>query len=272
MENQIKRYPVQHPLLREYVSFFWELHINQAQLNHKLVPQRNINMRFNLSDTSHRICRDNDESLLEDVYFPGLQSQFTNSYLKIDGEVDVIGVCFKPDGLYPFVKIPVSEFKNQILGAGEVGFINADRIFNRLKETAGTTNRLSILEYELLSILQNSNKIPEKFRLLFNALKQESSIKLAEFCKQENIGLRQLERMYLKYVGLSASTYTTLNRFHITLNQLLKSGYTRLSDLAYDNEYFDQMHFIREFKRFTGNTPGKFIKQNNSILQIGKLN
>ena len=84
-------------------------------------------------------------------------------------------------------------------------------------------------------------------------------------------GLRSLERMYNKYVGVPANTYGTLNRFHVSMNRLLYSDYDKLSDLAFDNGYFDQMHFIRYFKRFAGNTPGNFVKQNDSILQIGKI-
>ncbi len=271
MQNPIKRYEVQHPILKNYIRFFWELRMDHAQLNHKLIPQRNINMRFNLSDTPHYVCRDGRENLLEDVYFPGLQNQFTNVHLKLNGNVNVIGVCFKPDGVYPFLKIPVSEFKNQILGAEEIGFKVARKINDRLKEADDITSKLKVLENELILLLDSSCLLPANFRLIFNALKQENSIQITDFCKQHNISLRQLERMYAKYVGLSASSYNTLNRFHNSVNQLLNSGYSKLSDLAYDNEYFDQMHFIKEFKRFTGNTPKTFVNQNNSILQIGKL-
>jgi AraC-like DNA-binding protein len=76
--------------------------------------------------------------------------------------------------------------------------------------------------------------------------------------------------MFNKYVGVTASTFGTLNRFHGTLNQLLYSDFSKLSDLAYDNGYFDQMHFIKDFKRFAGDTPRRFVSRKNSILQIGK--
>lgn len=271
MQNKIKRYPVEHPLLRDYIYFFWELRIEHIQLNHKIIPQRNINMRLNLSNTAHYICRDGDINLLDDIYFPGLQNQFTNSYLKINGEVDVIGICFKPDGLYPFLKTPVSEFKNQILGTMEIGLEALKEISSRLKETSDIKNRLEILEHHLLQLVINSFQIPKNFRSIFTTLKQNPHYKLTTFCEQENLNLRKLERMFLKYVGLSAKTYTNLNRFHNSLNQLLDSKFSKLSDLAYDNEYFDQMHFIREFKRFTGISPGKFANRNNTILQIGDL-
>jgi len=272
MQNEIKRYPVQHPLLKNYIKFFWELHIENTQLNHKIIPQRNINLRINLNENPHYVCSNDKEHLLEGVYFSGLQDCFKNSHLKLRGKVDMLGVCFFPEGFYPFIKIPVSEFKNQLLGASEVGFTLVEKIGEQLKEAPDVTSRLVILENELTLLLINGIQTPENFRKIFNALKQSNnSQQIAEFSEQNNIGVRSLERMYNKYVGISANTYSTLNRFHKSLNQLLCNDYSKLSDLAFDNGYFDQMHFIKDFKRYAGNTPKNFIRQNNSILQIGKL-
>jgi AraC-like DNA-binding protein len=272
MQNDIKRYPVQHPLLKNYIKFFWELQIQNTNLNHNIIPQRNINLRINLNETPHYVSSNGKDHLLEDIYFSGLQDHFKNAHLKLDGKVDVLGVCFYPEGFYPFFKIPVSEFKNQFLGASEVGFKLAVKISEQLKEAPDIASRLFILENELAMILANGNQTPENFRKIFNELcKNENSQQLSGFCNRNNIGLRKLERMYNKYIGVSAKTYGTLNRFHKSVNQILKTDYSKLSDLAYENGYFDQMHFIKEFKRFAGNTPKNFVNQNNSILQIGKL-
>src|SRR5690606_8940524 len=120
--------------------------IDHAQLNHKIIPQRNINLRLNLSETSHFVNINNSEYSLEDVYFLGLHDHFGNVNLKINGKVDVLGSCFYPDGFYPFLKIPVSEFKNQLLGAEEVGFKAAVSINEQLKLTTDIGLRLNILE------------------------------------------------------------------------------------------------------------------------------
>jgi AraC-like DNA-binding protein len=272
MQTEIKRYPVRHPLLKNYIRFFWELQIDNAQLNHKIIPQRNINLRFNLSETPQYANTDGKEHLLEDIFFSGLQDNFRNTHLKMNGKVHMLGICFFPDGFYPFFKIPVSEFKNQLVGACEAGFKLAKVISEKLREADRVESRLTILENELLILLVNSEQTPEKFRQIFNALKQsDSTLQISEFCRRNNIGIRNLERMYNKYVGVSANTYATLNRFHKSLNQLLYNDYSRLSDVAYDNGYFDQMHFIKDFRRFAGDTPKSFVHQNNSILQIGKL-
>jgi hypothetical protein len=102
MQNEIRRFPVRHPLLKKYIKFFWELHVENQQLNHKIIPQRNINLRFNLNETPQYVCSDGKENLLEDVYFSGLQDHFRNTYLKLNGKVGVLGVCFFPEGFYPF--------------------------------------------------------------------------------------------------------------------------------------------------------------------------
>jgi AraC-like DNA-binding protein len=272
MINDIVKYPVQHPLLRQYIKFFWELHIDHAQLDHKIIPQRNINLRFNLSETPHCVSINDKKQQLENVYFLGLHDHYRNTNLIINGKVDVLGICFFPDGFYPFLKIPLSEYKNQLLGADEVGFKLAGNISERIKETHDVATRLNILENELVLLLNNYIQIPENFRRLFKSLRYvDSSIRFNEFCKQHNISIRKLERMFNKYIGISANTYSTLNRFHNSVYQILYNDYSKLSDLAYDNGYFDQMHFNKEFKRFTGNTPKNFIQQNNSILQIGKI-
>jgi len=242
------------------------------QLNHKLIPQRNINLRFNLSGTPQYLYLDDKKHLLENVYFSGLQDHYMNAHLRLDGKVDMLGICFFPEGFYPFMKTPVSEFKNQLLGADEVGFKSAVTINEKLLYADDVYSRLRILENELLMLLNNGCVTPENFRRLFKDLNRyDNSIQLSEFCSQHNFGMRKLERLFYKYVGMSARKYVTLNRFQNSLNQLLCYNYSKLSDIAFSNGYFDQTHFIKEFKYFTGNTPKNFDNQNNSILQIAIL-
>lgn len=272
MQHAIKRYPVRHPLLKNYVKFFWEIDIEQIQLFHKLIPQRNINLRFNLSDTPHFITLNGKEQLLDDVFFSGLQDHFINAHIKLHGRVHILGVCFLPEGFFPFLKIPVSEFKNQMVGTREVGFKLATTIREKLMEAPNIAERLNILEDELAKLFCSNCGTSESFRQVFNALKNvDSPLLLSEFCQQNSIGMRTLERMYNKHVGISAKSFITLNRFQNSLNQILRSDYSKLSDVAFDNGYFDQMHFIKDFKRFAGNTPKGFVTQSNSILQIGKF-
>lgn len=268
MHHQIIKYPVKHPLLQKYIKFFWTFEVEHLQMNHAIIPQRNINLRFNLSDTPHYLSVNNKLQTLEKVYFSGLHNQFGNSFLTLSGNVNTFGICFYPQGFYPFVKIPISEFKNQMLGTSEFGCKVFNTIYQNLVSVDNIQSRLEIAEQVLLKLIIANNTMPDNFCKLFNNIDSNNISNLGE---KYGIGSRTLERMFNKYVGVSANTYFTLNRFHSSINRILQSDFSKLSDLAYDNGYFDQMHFIKDFKRFTGNTPKNFINQNNSILQIAKL-
>ena len=270
MNATFYKYLVRHPLLRGYIKFFWELTIDKAELNHKIIPQRNINLRFNLNDTPHYAVINGKESKLEEVNFSGLQDKYMNASLKMNGQVHVFGICFYPEGLFPFFNIPVSEFKNQIWGAKQIGVRLMNEICELLKEAHDIRTRLNIIETEFAKLLVNGNVPPANFRQIFKAFHDNPNpAQISRLCNKNNLTIRSLERMFNKYVGVSASTYYTLNRFHVSTNQLLYTDFRKFSDLAFDNGYFDQMHFIRDFKRFTGNTPKNFVSQQNSILQIG---
>ncbi|MGE5496966.1 MAG: DUF6597 domain-containing transcriptional factor, partial [Syntrophothermus sp.] len=243
-------------MLKKYIKFFWELHIDYMHLDHRIITQRNINIRFNLNETPQYLTLNGKSNLLENVFFSGIQNRYMDAHIRLNGRVDMLGICFFSYGFYPFLNIPVSEFTNQFLGADEVGFKPARTISERLKGAADVSSRLDLLENELVLLLYKSKETPESFIQLFDTIKQSSTSRhIYESCKRNNICVRTLERMYNKYVGVSAMTFLTLSRFQSGLYKLINNDYSKLSDIAYGSGYFDQMHFIKEFKRFAGNTP-----------------
>ncbi len=273
VENQIKKYQVQSILLRRYIKFFWKIRSENITLQHNIITTRNINVRINLSETQHYLYQNGKKNDLENIFFSGLQDNHLAQKLIVDGDVHMIGICFYPEGFYPFSQTPVSEYKNQLLGAVEAGLKISDSVLERIKEAADTKLQLSILESELLSMLNSRLSDFDNFQTIFNSLKQNSfSQPLNVFCEQNNINQRQLERQFNKYIGVSAKTFALINRFQNGINQLLyKKDYTKISDIAYENGYFDQMHYNRDFKRFTGNTPKAFVQSKKSLLQIAKF-
>ena len=130
----IKRYQVQHPLLKRYIKFIWEIQDDNVCINRKIIPLRNIDLRFNLGDASFYISENNKNHLLGKVFFSGLSDQFKDASMKITGKVHLLGVCFHPEGFYPFSRIPASEFKNHILDASEAGLCLFKSIHNKLMD------------------------------------------------------------------------------------------------------------------------------------------
>jgi AraC-like DNA-binding protein len=78
---------------------------------------------------------------------------------------------------------------------------------------------------------------------------------------------RTLERRFKQSIGISAKLFSRICRFQESLNQLRKNKYDKLSDIAYENGYADQSHFIRSFKEFTGVSPFDYRKQLKEVAE-----
>ena len=71
---------------------------------------------------------------------------------------------------------------------------------------------------------------------------------------------RTFQRIFKKYVGVTASQYRRICQFHISFAQVRSGDFDKLSDVAYDNGFADQSHFIRSFKEFTQVTPNDYLR------------
>jgi methylphosphotriester-DNA--protein-cysteine methyltransferase len=77
---------------------------------------------------------------------------------------------------------------------------------------------------------------------------------------------RQLERKFLKQVGLSPKQLGKVIRLQTALKMLLNRQAESLTAIAYESEYYDQAHFIKDFKEFTGTNPKDFLADEKMIL------
>lgn len=97
-------------------------------------------------------------------------------------------------------------------------------------------------------------------------LKQEDFFeKITSVASRYGITSRYLQKLFLKHTGLTPKLYTKINRFQNTL-VLVSKREDSLTSIAYECNYFDQAHFIREFKSFTGLTPSEFLPDNSSAI------
>lgn len=105
--------------------------------------------------------------------------------------------------------------------------------------------------------------LKNSIQLILNA---KAQITVKALCEKLHLTPRTFERRFSKEVGISAKDFIQITKFQLSFERLSVKDYTYLSDIAYENGFADQSHFIRVFKAFTGATPSAFEKKNTPKL------
>ena len=104
-------------------------------------------------------------------------------------------------------------------------------------------------------------------KLLHHTKGQYRIAQLADYCQ---VSVRQLERGFRQVIGTSPKVFARTLRFQDAQRNLMFDPNTNLTRLANDCGYFDQAHFIKDFKAFTGKTPTEYAQQMRKMQKILK--
>jgi AraC-like DNA-binding protein len=199
------------------------------------------------------------------IFFRGLTKK--HILMKQQGAVLTIGASFFPAGFYPFFRIPISEFRNETFGLDTIWKHVANEIEAKLIDTDTISRKIELLEDFFLDQLnQNAFLSLDAYKLLTHF--SLSNMSINNFCHRNGVHPRTLERLFNKYIGTTPKIFSRLSRFQIILNNLINRQENNLTTLAYEFDFFDQSHFIKDFESFTGSSPSKFLKEKQAIKQI----
>lgn len=184
------------------------------------------------------------------------------------GRNTMLGIRFLPHGAACFLKESIEQFNNQVVDFRDLSGNSASILHATLLETAAWDKRIALIEEFLWKKLSLSERRYSKMSVVsdvMHELKQEDFFENIEtVASRYGITSRYLQKLFLQYTGLTPKLYSKINRFQNSLRRVTKKD-TPLTSIAYDCGYFDQSHFIREFKSFTGFTPSVYLPENSPI-------
>ncbi len=236
------------PQLKPYIESYMHIAGDVAIPAKSILPRPGTSLSFDFSGKYF-----NDDTLLKTAV-----SGFHEQPYRIrstNDRTDCVVIKFTPFGLSRFTTMPVHELTNQVLDAENI-FGRAVHAFTQ--QLAEAPNRIPLLERFLLSYFQTPDNIDTAIFKMASAIASKEDFSLPALLQDIPLSMRQTERRFKQLVGVDLQTYIRVCRFNKAKSFLLQQTPARLTDVAYQANYFDQAHFSNEFKRLTGVRPGKY--------------
>lgn len=255
--------------LRTLIKCYWTLEspAEETPEIQTIVPDGCIEMIFHYGDL-YRQYTENRNSIIQPKCF--VIGQLTRP-LEIEptGKTGIFSVRFHPNGFFPFATIPVREMENTAVSLEKIFGKKGRAIEEKILNANSTFERIKLIESFLLNQLRDIKTVDRIVKSTVETiLTANGQLKVDELSKLTNINRRQLVRRFYSTIGLSPKQLSKTIRLQATLKILLNKQFTSLTSLAYESGYYDQAHFIKDFKEFTGFTPKEFYRNNLKMSSL----
>lgn len=200
----------------------------------------------------------------------GVQKLEKLHYIKTLGKVENFIINFKPGGFIKTFNIPACKVQNKVV---DLIKLIKPRFYNELKQLEklpSLNNKVSKL-LEILSVMINESPVHTKMIAKDAAekiMKYKGNVLLKEICEKSKICNRTLQRAFLSDVGTTPKEFLRITRFNNVLTHMLENNFENWHQIINDYGYYDQAHFIHDFKSVTGYSPNEFMFNGGKEIPI----
>lgn len=257
-----------HSDLESLVSCYWTLEVpseSDAQ-RQRIIPDGTIEMAFILGDDIKRYTSGDDFIIQPRAMVLG--QTIEPFYIEPTGHVNTFAIRFYPYGFANFVSMPIKNLANKETPIELLfGAKTSNELKQKIIEATNSSERIEIIEKFLLDKLNKKTTIDNIVKTTIDALlATNGSVSISTILKEDLSKRRQLERNFKKQIGVSPKQLGKVIRLQTALKMLLNKKTENLTNIAYETAYFDQAHFIKDFKEFTGINPKEFLGNENMAL------
>lgn len=247
------------PALAAFIKCFWSLKAPAVPNPEKqrIVPDGCMELIFHCGDLYQQYMP-GGHRILQPVSF--VFGQIT-APLEISptGKSDILAARFHPDGFEPFTSVPVSEMENKAVALKDLFGEEGHQLEVQVLAAMDHLDRIQLIEQFFIRKLRSPETLERLIRSGIELMhKFNGQVSVNSLAGLLNINRRQLERKFSTTIGISPKQLSKIIRLQSAIKMLEQKQFTNLTSLAYANGYFDQAHFIKDFKELTGMSPKKF--------------
>ena len=180
----------------------------------------------------------------------------------VDKQTTIIAYFFKPFSLAAIFNVPVAGLMESPLDLSQWHPHKSNALRAQLIYAESTSRKVEVLDHLLIHQITGNRIACEMIQYATNQIICNSGTEiLSAILKTLNIKERTFQRMFKKYVGVSATQFRRICQFQQSFAQLRAEKFDKTSDVAFDNGFADQSHFIRSFREFAATTPSDYLRK-----------
>jgi len=257
------------PPLSEFVALLWLYEgYQQPHKKERLLPDGSMELVINLNEDLTRVYDPRDTEKFQrrrGSVVVGAHSEFF--VIDTAEQFSVAGVHFKPGGAFPFFDLPVSELHNMLVSLEDLWGGLAGRLRERLLEAATPQSLLRVLEQTLLAqAAERLERHPAVAFALHEFHGAPHTRTIAEVTGQIGLSAKRFIQVFSGEVGLTPKLFCRVRRFQRVLRRIGAGRPVEWAAVAADCGYFDQAHFIHDFRAFSGINPSAYLAQRTEHL------
>lgn len=267
------------PKLSPFVDNIWAVDIvmnaeSSLAMRHAEVPNGNVMLMFNFGKP-HRTYDDFDTPR-HNTYKRCWLSGVHEGRLVIGPTegTHMMGVQFKPGGMYPFIQVAAEAFTNEVVEMEQMWQREAEVLCEQLEEAQTFAGRYRLVANWLWQRACGDAQLDDRVAYCIRRITADQPSSIGEILDDIGISQRHLNRLFKQQVGVNPKRLWQLQRFNRVIKTIQLQRYGSRIDwsaLAMQCGYYDQAHFNAEFKRFSGMTPTQLVADTQRILGLADV-
>lgn len=251
-----------NPILKPYIRHYW---MTSGKLETKettiLLPMDHIDLIIPIRGKFYYSLHDSISDA-DGIVFHGMRRQ--SVAIKQDKSVVAYGITFEPWGFYPFIKKPLIHYIDKVVALSTQDEDLSLSIRECFKKDNDMDCSIKNLEEILIDQLTDAPQYEKELGIIKSFIGVERTT-IESFCDRFYINRKRLERIFNKYVGMSPKDFLKVKQFEEASRNVMFNECARLTDIALEEDYYDQSHFIKDFRQYTDYSPTAFKKNKPAL-------
>lgn len=232
----------------------------------KMLPMTTVHLVVNLGSTIQVLDADHSKPFTQLTESSIIGAWSVCHIAEWPSNTRFFGVCFKPDGAYPFLQLPLSELHNQFAPLDVIWGHSTAEIRERLFAAPTIQVGFDLLERILLARLCD---IPYGLKVVQAAItetaRKHGSLPIRELSDRIGISQNHLLTQFKRMVGLSPKELASLYRLQHVLRTVDATKPVNWAQIAHQCGYYDQAHLNKDFMAHLGQNPTNYLRLRRQI-------